>query len=379
MRQQLAQLREQLSETQKENQYLEARTAELRVQLDDASLHLQNAKLSGADSEETTRLAKENELLRRIVVQERQEEGRRYQAKERGLAELAKLEIKSDVLNEQIELLSQPVTKLSREELALLREPVVSISDQNHGMLKASFTFPAKSLVEGNAVTDEKFSTDSGELKMEHFNEVRPLSGPIIGVPEDLRDVATAARESFEQGKYELAEKRYQEILDKNPNNLYALSNLGVVYSRSGQIELAEATLKKALVLSPDDEFVLTTLGIVHYRQSNFDDALAELRKAIAVNPNSATAHNYLGIVAGQKGRTREAEKEILQAIANDPNYADAHFNLAIILATMHPASKELAKQHYAKATALGTQPSPTREVIAVISGRTFNQPIDTG
>jgi Flp pilus assembly protein TadD len=362
MRQQLMQLRQQLSETQKENQYLGARIAELRVQLDDASLNLQKAKLSGADSEDTARLARENELLRGIVVRERQEEARRYQAKERVLAELAKLEIKSDLLNEQIELLSQPVTKLNSEELALLGEPVVSISDQDHGMLKASFIFPAKSSAEANADTDEKSSPDSGELKIEHFDAVRLSSGSIVGVPEDLRDFASAARENFEQGKYELAGKRYQEILDKSPDNLYALSNLGVVYFRSGQIELAEATLKKALALSPDDEFVLTTLGIVHYRQSNFEDALAELSKAIKVNPNSATAHNYLGIVAGQKGRTHEAEKEILQAIANDPDYADAHFNLAVILATMHPASKELAKQHYAKATALGTQPSPSLE-----------------
>jgi Flp pilus assembly protein TadD len=359
-KQQAAELQQQLAETQKQNQYFEARVAELRVQLDDASLQVQTAKLSGADSEETARLAKENELLRGVVVRERREEARRYQAKKRVLTELAKLQIKSEVLNEQIELLSQPVAKLSGEELALLRQPVVSISDQNPGMLKASFAFPAKSLTEPKA--DQKPDANSGELRKENFSEVGPRGDSMMGVPEDLQDIACAAKESFEQGKYENAEKRYQEILDKKPDNLYALSNLGVVYFCSGRVGLAEATLKKALTLSPNDEFVLTTLGIVHYRQSNFDDALAEFRKAIGINPNSATAHNYLGIVVGQKGRIREAEKEILQAIASDPDYADAHFNLAVILATMHPASKELAKQHYAKATALGAQPDPTLE-----------------
>jgi tetratricopeptide (TPR) repeat protein len=351
-----------LAETHKENQYFEARIAELRVELDDASLQVQNAKLASADSEETARLAKENELLRGIVVRERQEEARRYQAKGLVLAELAKLEVKSDVLHEQIELLSQPVAKLSNEELALLRQPVVSISDQNPGMLKASFTFARNSSAESKGDANEKSSRDSGELTTENFRDIRPRSDSIMSVPEDVRDVACAAREGFEQGKYEMAEKRYQEILDKSPGNLYALSNLGVVYFRSGQVGLAEATLKKALAISPNDEFVLTTLGIVHYRECNFDDALAELKKAVEINPSSATAHNYLGIAAGQKGRTREAEREILQAIANDPDYADAHFNLAVILATMQPASKELAKQHYAKATALGTQPNPSLE-----------------
>jgi tetratricopeptide (TPR) repeat protein len=104
------------------------------------------------------------------------------------------------------------------------------------------------------------------------------------------------------------------------------------------------------------------TLGVVYYRQSKFDEALAELNQAVEINPHSAAAHNYLGITASQKGRQQQAEKEILQAIANNPDYADAHFNLAVILATTRPASKELAKKHYARATALGTQPDPSLE-----------------
>ena len=150
--------------------------------------------------------------------------------------------------------------------------------------------------------------------------------------------------------------------LTKDPNNFDALCNLGVVYVRSGKLGPAESALKKAVTMEPGNEFVLTTLGIIHYRQSKFDDALVELTRAIEINPKSATAHNYLGITASQKGRQQEAEKEILQALANNPDDADAHFNLAVILITTQPGSKELAKQHYARATALGTQRSPFLE-----------------
>src|SRR6266404_5889372 len=80
------------------------------------------------------------------------------------------------------------------------------------------------------------------------------------------------------------------------PNNLYSLSNLGVVYFRSGKLKAAELTFKKAVALSPKDEFTHTTLGIVYYRQSKFDEALTELTKSLGLNPKSATAHNYLGI-----------------------------------------------------------------------------------
>ena len=363
---QVAQLQQQLAETQKQNQYFAARVAELHVQLDETSNQLQNAKFTGINSEDTAQLAKENELLRNIVVRERQEETRRYQAKERMLAELDKLKIKSDALNKQIEFLAQPVTKLSSEELALLRQPVVSISNQNPGILKASFIFAKQSTPNFEKVVEpdakERSVRESGGATTDNSSDATGPSDFKPDVPADLLNAARAAKESFDHGKYRAAEKQYQQILAKSPKNLYALSNLGVVYLRTGKFRSAESTLKKALTISSNDEFLRTTLGIVYYRQSKFDDALAELTQAVEINPKSATARNYLGITASQKGRPQEAEKEILQAIANNPDYADAHFNLAVILATTQPASKELAKRHYTRATALGTQPNPSLE-----------------
>ena len=181
-------------------------------------------------------------------------------------------------------------------------------------------------------------------------------------VPPDIVDLAWQAKENFDKGKYRTAEKIYQEILTKTPNNLYSLSNLGVVYFRTGKLKAAELTLKKAVTLSPNDEFTHTTLGIIYYRQAKFDNALTELTKSLGLNPKSATAHNYLGITASQKGWQEAAEKELLEAINENPNYADAHFNLAVIYATGSPPSREQAKQHYVLATKLGAEPDPSLE-----------------
>jgi Tfp pilus assembly protein PilF len=343
MERQLAQFQQQLTETQNRNHYLAARAAELDVELEHASTELQAARLAGENSEESSKLARENELLRNIVVRERQEEARRDEAGKLVLAELERLKVRSDLLNKQIEFLAQPVTKLSTEELALFRQPVVSISKEKPGALKMSFVFEKKSTAEVGKSNASSTAVPNA-------------------LPNELQELVRAAQKNVERGKYRTAEKQYQTILAKDPKNLDALSNLGVVYFRSGKIRSAESTLKEALAIAPNDDFVLTTLAIVHYRQSRFDDALKELKKAIEINPNSATAHNYLGITASQKGRQQEAEKEMLQAIAKDPNYADAHFNLAVILITTQPSSRELAREHYARATALGTQPSPSLE-----------------
>jgi Flp pilus assembly protein TadD len=232
----------------------------------------------------------------------------------------------------------------------LLRQPVVSVSDQRNGVFNANFLFEKKSPDSVAAVKPDAKTKSARESELTKEKQ------------RELQDLAGVARRNLDQRKYRAAEKQYQEIVTKDPNNFDALCNLGVVYVRSGKLGPAESVLKKAVTMAPDNEFVLTTLGIIHYRQSKFDDALVELRKAIEINPKSATAHNYLGITASQKGRQQEAEKEILQALANNPDDADAHFNLAVILITTQPGSKELARQHYGRATALGTNRSPLLE-----------------
>ena len=267
VKRQLEQLHQQLANSKKQNQDSEVMIADLRSQLDEVSGELEKAKLTGGNPEETTRLTKENELLRGIVVRERQEEARREQAKKLMLAEFDKLKIKSDVLDQQIDLLAEPVTKLTPEELALLRTPVVGLSDNNPATLKASLTM-AKNTQTPGAVTKSRFS---GANRPKTFPR-RP--GPNVettfrpGVPDDLITVAREAKDNFDHGKYQAAEKAVQQILTKSPNNLYSLSNLGVVLFRNGKLKAAELTLKKAITIAPKDEFSRTTLGIVYYRQS---------------------------------------------------------------------------------------------------------------
>ena len=364
VKKQIGDLQAQLAASQKQNQTYETTVAQLRSQLDEASKQLEQVKLVGATPEETAKLTKENEMLRNIIVRERQEEARRDQAKKLMLAEFDKLQIKSETLTQQIQLLAQPVTRLTTDELALLRQPVVSISDDNPSAVKASFTFAKSTKTTGSAtIAAEKPDGDliaSNAPPAQSGYTVPSIFKP--NVPEDVVDLARQAKENFDKGKYRSAEKLYQEILTKTPNNLYSLSNLGVVYFRSGKLKAAELTLKKAVALSPKDEFTHTTLGIVFYRQAKFDEALTELTKSLGLNPKSSTAHNYLGITASQKGWQEAAEKELLEAISENPKYADAHFNLAVIYATSSPPSREQAKRHYAMATSLGAQPDAALE-----------------
>ena len=207
-----------------------------------------------------------------------------------------------------------------------------------------------------------------GELPVKEPKKSDVISGPGVqtasepAVPAEILGTVREAKDQYERGNYREAEKSYKDALTKAPNNLYVLSNLGVVYFQAKKFKLAEETFKKAIAIAPEDDFSHCTKGIVEYVQDKLDVAIDDLTKALAINPKNPTAHNYVGITASRKGWQQAALKHLQTATELDPNYADAHFNLAVVFATITPPDKESARQHYKRATELGAEPDTALE-----------------
>jgi Flp pilus assembly protein TadD len=173
-------------------------------------------------------------------------------------------------------------------------------------------------------------------------------------LPADMRDTAQQAADLFKMQRYDEAAGKYQEIIDKYPECLYAWSNLGVVRFQQGDLNDALKALQQAVKISPGDSFSYSNLGIVYYQLNQYENAIQALNQAISLDPKDAKSHNYLGCAASQKGWQEAAEKEFRKAIELDPNFGDAHFNLALVYALQKPPAVELARKEYDKALELG-------------------------
>ncbi len=181
-------------------------------------------------------------------------------------------------------------------------------------------------------------------------------------LPDDMRDTAEEAADLFKQQRYDDSAAKYQSIIDKYPESLYAWSNLGVVRFQQGKFNEALKALQQAVKLSPTDAFSYSNLGIVYYQLNQYENAIDALNSAKALDPNDAKTHNYLGCACSQKGWQEVAEKEFRKAIEIDPNFGDAHFNLALVYATSKPPSLELARREYNRALELGIAKDPRLE-----------------
>jgi tetratricopeptide (TPR) repeat protein len=399
LRKEVTLARQQLDEAQKQSDNSQQQLAELRAKLDAQQKTLAAAKTDATTSQtERKKLVEENEVLRGIVVREMKEQARRDQTKKLVLGELSRLELKSKSLLQQIDYLGQPVVKLTEKERKLFKKPVVEISEAEISIAAANDTPPEapassdpklnaapspsdaapaaekNSLQKSNEAAPERVIGDK-EKEPTASNSQEPTQKPDAlqksapssvsrangsappNVPAELIPLAQEAKEHFERANYRDAEKVYEKILAKAPNNLYALSNMGVVRFRSGKLQLAEETFKKAIAIAPEDAFSHCTLGIIYYSGSKYDEAVQSLTKALALQPKNATAHNYLGITASQKGWQEAAHNHLETATAIDPNYADAFFNLAVVYATQQPPNKTAARKCYQRAIELGSEP----------------------
>ncbi len=181
-------------------------------------------------------------------------------------------------------------------------------------------------------------------------------------LPDDMRETAQEAADLFKNQKYDASAAKYQSIIDKYPESLYAWSNLGVVRFQQGKFDDALKALQQAVKLSPTDAFSYSNLGIVYYQLNQFENAIDALNAAKALDPNDPKTHNYLGCACSQKGWQEVAEKEFRKAIDLDPNFGDAHFNLALVYATQKPPALELARREYNRALELGIAKDPRLE-----------------
>ena len=348
----MASLRGQVDSLEKKLAEANAKSAELARANDDYKKQIADLtgklQMAGTSGKSDSTLAKENAILRSILDRQLKEQARREAARRLVLDEFKNLAVSTEALKTQMEVLSSPL---------------VALSDEEQNMLKVS----APSLVAPEPSAPAATNAAGGTATLSSAAE-KPASPESYAekprIPEEFKETAAKATALYNEKKFDEAAAAYQQILDKYPQSIYALSNLGVVRFQQQKYPEAEKVLREAIRVAQNDAFSHSVLGIVLVQQEKYDDAIQVLSRAVALDPNDAKTRNYLGISSSRKGLTEAAEQECRKAIELDESYGDAHFNLAVIYATQTPPAKELAKRHYNRALELGVPKDPELEKI---------------
>jgi len=126
--------------------------------------------------------------------------------------------------------------------------------------------------------------------------------------------------------------ERVQAQLLKAPNgdDIYAL--LGRLQAATKDWTAATASLQKALQLNPGNLDAVISLSKVEIAQGNADEALATAYKSIHENQKNVAAYYFVGTMEEMRGDSKKAELAYRQALQIEPNYAPVANNLAYLL-----------------------------------------------
>ena len=140
--------------------------------------------------------------------------------------------------------------------------------------------------------------------------------------PSDLRFLMYSGDKALEANDLALALTRYQQVMEKDPKNVFALNNAAWVLakqSKPGAVKLAE----DAVALLPESPVLLDTLAFAQAQAGRLDKAIEAEKKAIAAGPKDPTYHVNLAklyIKSGDK-LTAIAELEKLSTVPLDANH----------------------------------------------------------
>jgi tetratricopeptide (TPR) repeat protein len=113
----------------------------------------------------------------------------------------------------------------------------------------------------------------------------------------DLDATLNRALADHAAGRLDDAKQGYTKVLAEDPDNQFALYNLGLIAQTEGDNATAEDFYRRTLAVDPSFESALFNLAIVRTDQGDIDEAIELYERAIEVNPDSAGAHLNLGLL----------------------------------------------------------------------------------
>ncbi|NET28212.1 glycosyltransferase family 41 protein [Okeania sp. SIO1I7] len=156
-----------------------------------------------------------------------------------------------------------------------------------------------------------------------------------------------------QQQQWQLAEKKYQELLLWQPNNPLVWLQLGVLYYQTENYQKSISGISKSLEIEPSS-YGYYYLGLGLEKISQIEQAIASYQQAIKLDTNFIDAYNNLGNILKTKGEFEQAETIYRQAISINPNHWGSYLNLGNLMLEQNRAEEAIA--NYEKALQINPQ-----------------------
>ncbi|MGA3041217.1 MAG: tetratricopeptide repeat protein [Bryobacteraceae bacterium] len=165
----------------------------------------------------------------------------------------------------------------------------------------------------------------------------------VLSAAEPAKEVFDRAVRDLAAGEYDAAERGFQSVLRGQPRHIAALSNLGVIYSRTNRADRAITVYRRALRVSPDDKAILLNLGLVYLKRDDHARALPLFARVVAIDPQHLQARQLLAVCRVYTGQLEPAIRELETLRATAPRDENVLFLLGFAYLKNHDAGRAKA------------------------------------
>jgi tetratricopeptide (TPR) repeat protein len=148
----------------------------------------------------------------------------------------------------------------------------------------------------------------------------------------DINEAINSAIKDLLNGNLTRAANTFHEILEIQPDNVYVLHSLGIIYSQLRKYDLAMQYIEQALQIDPNIPDAYNNLGNIYLAKGQLDEAASHYSKALQLNPKLSVSIYNLGFICQEKGQLDEAIHYYQKALQTDPHYIKAYNNLGNVL-----------------------------------------------
>lgn len=159
---------------------------------------------------------------------------------------------------------------------------------------------------------------DSAAYYANEVAKIEPSESNLMKAGGLYYEAFTYALESDKTVKMgELTRGIYQKVLDKNPNNLLAKTNMAMTYTATQTPMQGIMMLRDVIAREPDYEPALFSLGILSIRSNQFGKAVDRFKQILRNNPANLKAALNLGYCLAELDRKEEAQQILEKVLAN--------------------------------------------------------------
>ena len=141
--------------------------------------------------------------------------------------------------------------------------------------------------------------------------------------PEDVQALTNLGLSFFMKGDFEQAITNYKKVLTIEAENVEVLKNIARTYYLKDDYDLAIMHYTTLNAIKPDDFMTQYSLGLIYFKKNELDQAIKYFKLALQINPKYAVAHANLGQIYYYKNEFDLAIKHLETALKINPKYVD--------------------------------------------------------